>query len=168
MALILFAQPYDVTANGFYFGSFDAYCAQATKQRNAQGTPVEEYEIQFIDGAAIDCSLGEAIGLSQATLELFFDIVDDGDVDEKIRVILAVGECGHSFDAKTCPCDFDLEIHACVTMRELAEQFVDEGLYGVIPERLEFYIDYEAIARDLSMDYAEAEIAGIPLVYRCG
>ena len=51
-------------------------------------------------------------------------------------------------------------------MRALAEQFVDDGLFGDIPERLQFYIDYDAIARDLSMDYGEAEIAGTHLIYR--
>lgn len=35
---------------------------------------------------------------------------------------------------------------------ELAEHFVDEGLYGEIPDNLVNYIDYEAIGRDLSFD----------------
>lgn len=52
-------------------------------------------------------------------------------------------------------------------MKELTEQFVDEGLFGDIPERLQYYLDYDAIARDLSMDYAETEIAGQRLIYRC-
>ena len=53
-------------------------------------------------------------------------------------------------------------------MRELAEQFVEEGLYGDIPESLQFYIDYEAIARDLSVEYSETVIAGSRVIYRCG
>ena len=36
-------------------------------------------------------------------------------------------------------------------------QFVDDGLYGKIPKNLEFYLDYEKIARDLRMDYCEFE-----------
>lgn len=75
-------------------------------------------------------------------------------------MILAVGECGYDFDASTTPDDFDVDIYPVATMRELAEQFVEEGLFGDIPERLQFYIDYDAIARDLSVDYAEAEVAG--------
>ena len=54
------------------------------------------------------------------------------------------------------------------SLRELAEHFVDDGLFGEIPERLQFYLDFDAIARDLGLDYAETEIAGIRLVYRCG
>jgi len=40
-------------------------------------------------------------------------------------------------------------------------------LFGDIPERLQFYIDYDAIARDLSADYSETVIAGDALIYRC-
>ncbi len=46
----LFAQPYDTSAQGFYFDSADAYDARTTLLRNASGQPVEEFEIQFIDG----------------------------------------------------------------------------------------------------------------------
>jgi len=53
-------------------------------------------------------------------------------------------------------------------MRELAEQFVEEGLYGDIPESLQFYIDFAAIARDLAVDYSETVIAGSRVIYRCG
>ena len=52
-------------------------------------------------------------------------------------------------------------------MKELAERFVDEGLFGEIPDHLAHYIDYDAIAHDLAMDYAETEIAGVRLIYRC-
>jgi len=38
---------------------------------------------------------------------------------------------------------------------QLAEQFVDEGLFGNIPIALQSYIDYEAISRDLRYDYSE-------------
>ncbi|MDQ0421950.1 antirestriction protein [Peteryoungia aggregata LMG 23059] len=52
-------------------------------------------------------------------------------------------------------------------MKALAERFVDDGLFGEIPDHLAHYIDYDAIARDLSMDYTETEIAGERLIYRC-
>jgi antirestriction protein len=32
---------------------------------------------------------------------------------------------------------------------------------------LENYIDYDAMARDLGMDYSETTIAGKRLIYRC-
>lgn len=32
---------------------------------------------------------------------------------------------------------------------------------------LQFYIDYDAVARDLSVDFSETEIAGERVVYAC-
>ncbi|MBL1436416.1 MAG: antirestriction protein ArdA, partial [Rhodobacteraceae bacterium] len=40
--------------------------------------------------------------------------------------------------------------------------------FGDIPERLQFYIDYDAIARDLEVDYSEAVVANSRVIYRCG
>ena len=41
------------------------------------------------------------------------------------------------------------------TFELLAQDFVNDGLFGEIPTSLENYIDYEAIARDLRFDYTE-------------
>ena len=61
--------------------------------------------------------------------------------------IIAVGECGYSFDPATVhPDDFEVDIYHMDSMRDLAEHFVDEGLYGEIPKHLAYYIDYDAIA----------------------
>lgn len=43
------------------------------------------------------------------------------------------------------------------TYELLAEEFVEQGLFGEIPKALESFIDYSAIARDLRMDYCEFE-----------
>lgn len=168
MTVQLHAQPYDISAVGFYFDSYDDYTAKAAALRNDHGDPVEEFEIQFIDGDHIDCDLARAIGINQANLKQYFDAVDGWDDDDKTRVILAVGECGYSFGDDTQPSDFEIDIYPFDTMRDLAVHFVEEGLFGDIPERLQFYLDYDAIARDLSVDYSEAEVAGGRLIYRCG
>ncbi|WP_300035651.1 antirestriction protein ArdA [uncultured Roseobacter sp.] len=164
--MTLHAQPYDLAATGFYFETVGEYQAKAAALRNDYGDPVEEFEIQFIDGEAIDCELAKAIGLYQSTIAQYFDAVDEWNDHDKRVVIIAVGECGYSFDASTQPSDFDVDIYELDTMRDLAEQFVGDGLFGDIPERLQFYIDYDAIARDLSLDYAQTEIAGTSLIYR--
>lgn len=164
----LYAQPYDISATGFYFETVEEYRTNANALRNEYGDPVEEFEIQFIDGDAIDCDLAKAIGLNQANLARFFEIIDEWEECEKQQVILAVGECGYQFDDGTAPDDFDVDIYDVNSMRELAEQFVEEGLFGDIPERLQFYIDYDAIARDLAGDYSEAVVASSRVIYRCG
>ena len=50
-------------------------------------------------------------------------------------------------------CDF----YEGMDLKELAEHFVDEGLFGDISDTIINYIDYEAIARDLSIDYTETD-----------
>lgn len=166
---LLFAQPYDISAEGFYFVSPDDYRLKAGRARNRYGEPVEEFEIQFIDGGAIDCELAKAFGLNQANLVDYFEVAENWDEQEKQRLIIAVGECGYGL--QTLLDDrggVDLDIYFVSSLKELAEQFVDEGLLGTIPEPLRYYIDYEAIARDLAADYSETVIAGEVLVYRCG
>lgn len=49
-----------------------------------------------------------------------------------------------------------------VDLEELAEQFVDEGIFGEISGNLVQYIDYERIAKDLSFEgYVETSVGVI-------
>lgn len=164
----LFAQPYDIAAQGFYFDSFDDYTKKSSSLKNDYGQPVEEFEIQFINGDNIDCDLANAWGIHQGNILAFFDAVDDWDNYQKTIFIIAIGECGYSFDPVSGhPDDFEVDIYELDSMKELAQQFVDDGLYGAIPNSLTYYIDYEAIARDLSVDYSETNIAGKRYIYSC-
>ena len=161
----LFAQPYDFTANGFYFHSLDEY---VTKSFNLNGPLIEEYEIQFIDGEGIDCKLFEALSISQTNIEAYFEACDEWSEDQKLKAIIAIGEAGYKFDlGSDSPDDFEVDIYQLNSMLELAEQFIDDGLFGEIPKSIQSYIDYDAIARDLAMDYAEITIDGTRYIYRC-
>ena len=165
---MFFAQPYDISASGFYFEDEQSYSEKITSTVNDFGQTVEEFEIQFIDGDGIDCALARAWGINQVNILRFMEVIDEWDEDEKIRFILAVGECGYDFEHdKVDPNAYDLDIYETESLKELAEQFVDEGLYGPIPDSLTFYIDYEAIARDLAVDFTETNIAGRRLIYAC-
>lgn len=150
------------------FWDAEEYDRRRSAIRNQFGAPVEEFEIQFIDGGALDCDLAHAIGLNQANVRRVFSIAEAWDEQDKIAIVLAVGECGYDFTPETESDDFDVDIYRVDGLRELAEQFIDDGLFGDIPERLAPYLDFDAIARDFAADYAEAVIAGGRLVYRCG
>ena len=164
----LHAQPYDISTNGFFFDSEEEYNEKASKNLNSFGFPVEEYEIQFIDGETIDAQLFKALGVNQCNFGKFLEACDSWDDHQKHKVIIATGECGYSFDLESGdPDDFDVDIYEMDSLHQLAEHFVDEGLFGEIPERLQFYLDYDAIARDLGMDYSEIRIDGKNFVYRC-
>lgn len=164
----LYAQPYDIYAAGFYFDTLKEYNEKAKNNRNNYGEIVEEYEIQFIDGEHIDCALFKALGIHQGNIGGYLQACDNWQEEEKQKVIIAVGECGYSFNFTTdTPDSFEVDIYPVETLKELAEQFVDEGLFGDIPPSIASYLDYDTIARDLGVDYTETEIAGERLVYRC-
>ncbi len=167
MTVALHALPYDTAAAGFYFEKVEDYRVLAAKAVNAYGDRVEEFEIQFIDGDLLDAELAKAFGLNQSNIGHFFEAVDEWREDQKVKFIIAVGECGHSFDRASGDVDdLDVDFYEIGCMRELAEQFVDGGLFGEIPERLESYIDCDAIARDLAVDYSETTIYGKKIIFR--
>ncbi|MGB1096143.1 MAG: antirestriction protein ArdA, partial [Paracoccaceae bacterium] len=79
----LYANPYDISASGFYFETAEDYHAKAKALRNDYGEPVEEFEIEFIDGDEIDCALAKAWGLCQSNFASFFDACEDWDEEQK-------------------------------------------------------------------------------------
>ena len=107
--------------------------------------------------------------IHQGNFSVFFGLVDVWDTDEKIKVILAVGECGYNFNlGQDDPNQFEIDIYEIDTMRELAIDFVEQGLFGEIPNNIQNYLDYNAIAYDLSMDYSETTIDKTRYIYRMG
>ena len=164
----LYAQPYGITANGFFFETAAEYEEKAKKLLNSYGQPVEEFELQFIDGDGIDAYLFKALNVHQGNFQAYFEAVEDWSEDDKIKVIIAVGEAGYKFDLGTdAPDQFDIDLYELDSLKDLADQFVEDGLFGEIPKSLQNYIDYEAIARDLGMDYSEIRIDGTNYIYRC-
>lgn len=168
MTTVLYAQPYDISAQGFHFEGSEEYQAKAASLVNDHGQPVEEFEIQFIDGEEIDAELTRALVLRQGEIAAFFEKIKEWDDHQKRAAIIAAEECGQPFDWAGDPDDLDIDIYEMESLQELAEQFVENGLFGDIPEQLRFYIDHDAIARNLGLDYAQTTVAGVRLVYRCG
>ena len=68
----LHAQPFDISANGFYFKTAEEYATKANALCNDYSDPIEEFEIQFIDGEDIDCDLAKAIGLAAEGNAVFY------------------------------------------------------------------------------------------------
>jgi len=165
---VLYAQPYNISALGFSFEDEAEYHEKAKKNFDGLGFPIEEYEIQFIDGERIDALLFEALNIHQGNFGKFLIACQEWDDHQKHKAIIATAECGYDLDLQSgTPDDFDVDIYEVDNLRELAMQFADEGVFGEIPEHLQCYLDYDAMARDLAMDYAEIIIAGNRFVYRC-
>lgn len=163
----LFAQPYNREAHGFFFTDYEDYLTKQAACKDGFGNPIEEFEITYLGNNDLTHALFEALQISQATLKAFIEIAIDYDDHEKLQVIIAVGELGFAFDMnKDNPNDLDVDIYRDITMVELAEQFVNEGLFGEIPEAISYYIDFDKIARDMEHDYAATEVAGEQIIYR--
>jgi len=166
--ITLHAQPYDLCANGFYFHNHEEYLVKSKALRNDYGQQVEEFEIQFIDGDDLDCQLFSILEIHQGDVAVFLTVCESWDESQKINVIIAAGECGYNFDlAKDDPDSFEIELYELNNMRELAEQFVEEGLFVKVPENIRHDLDMDAIANDLSMDYGEIFLNNQHYIYRC-
>lgn len=140
------ATPYDISASGFYFSTYEEYCEKAATHTNSYGQPVEEYEIQFIDGD--NYRLFNALGVNQANLESWFEEFEDLDEEEAIKAIYLAEDLGYNMEAIKDKLD-----DVCLfegTAKEYAYSYLeDTGLLNEIPESLRYYFDTEAFARDM-------------------
>ena len=60
----------------------------------------------------------------------------------------------------------DVDVYE-MTTKELAEHFAEEGIYPAgVTEQILPYLDYDLLARDLSMDYTEITCQGITYCVR--
>jgi len=170
--LTLHAQPYDFDATGFYFDSFEDYQAKYNSNFNVYGQHVEEYELQFVIGSAIDCDLFKAIDKTQnivCSLKAFFMVANTWKKYQKIPLIIAYEEniTSEPFNEEITPDIFeDIDIYYDMSFEDLAWQFIEEGLFGDIPDHLVNYLDIEKMARDLSYDYNEISVGNNSIIYR--
>lgn len=157
----LHAQPYDLDAHGFYFTSAEDYETKAAKAVNIYGLPVEEFEIQFIDGDDADAKLFDVCGIDQTNLETWFDRVEYLDERDKVALFYLM-DCNISQDLDDALDDLkDVQLFNG-RLLEAATEIFDEIHLDSIPEKLRGYIDYEAYANDLDCngDLHEFEFCG--------
>lgn len=153
-----FAQPYSLDAVGFYFDTLEAYTEKSECLLDSFGNPVEEFEIQFIDGD--DCELFSACGINQGNLHTWFEtIVDLGDQEKTalfyLRSILGCG-LENALDKLE---DVNLSEG---NLKDIAETLFDEFYLNDVPESVRAYIDYEKYARDCELggDLCEFDFNG--------
>lgn len=159
----LYAQPYNMDAQGFYFHNFEEYETKSENLRDRFGSVVEEFEIQFIDGD--DADLFEAMGINQSNLSTWFDDIEDMDDHEKIALYFLTGTLGYNLDQAMDKVE-DVIIYEG-DAKEAAEELFEECYAHTIPENLRFYFDMDKFARDLEIcgDFNEFEFNGT--TYTC-
>lgn len=154
------ATPYDISATGYYFSTYEEYCKKAATHRNECGDPVEEYEIQFIDGD--NCELFEALNVSQANLADWFEKFEDMDEEDATKAIYLADYLGGTNSDDILEKLEDVCLFKGTAL-EYAEEYIDDtGLLEQIPENLRYYFDTEAFARDMVLDgdITEVELCG--------
>ena len=151
------ATPYDISATGFYFSTYDEYTEKASTHKNEYGDPVEEYEIQFIDGD--NCQLFNALGINQANLDKWFDNFETMNKDDAAKAIYLCDYIGYDINEILERLD-DVILFQGTAVEYAAEYIEDTDILNGLPENLRYYFDVEAFARDMLMggDITEVEI----------
>lgn len=154
----LFAQPYNRDAQGFYFHDAEEFESKSENLRDRFGCPVEEFEIQFIDGD--DAVLFEVCSIDQSNLSTWFDDIEILDEHEKIALYFLTGQLGYFLDDAINKIDEVVIFYG--DAQEAAEELFDDCYAHTIPGNLRFYFDMEKFARDLEMggDFNEFEFQG--------
>ena len=136
-----YAQPYSIDHTGFYFEDMTEFETGMDKL-NALGC--EEVEIQFIDGDDHQADLAKAAEINQATVNVWFETLENLDEQDTVQLCYLL-ERGFDLDEALRRYKEVCIFHgkAADYAQELMEDIID------IPENLRFYIDYEAIARDM-------------------
>lgn len=140
----LYANPYDPSARGFYFDS-----AEQFEQRFQANLPVEEYAIEFIDGDSTDAQLFEAAGITQASLEEWFDDLEPLDDHEKAALYWLMADVGYSRE------DALAKVEDARVYEGLAKDYVFDLVEDIGVENIsnpDYYFDFEAFGRDLAFD----------------
>lgn len=149
--LILCATPYDTSANWFYFKTFEEYQEKQKKHFNGYGDPVEEYEVQFIDGTEDQCEFAKMVEPDQCNLEQWFEDCETYcGLDELQQVAIAylLTHLNYSFEEAMSKLD-DVQVYEG-KKEDYAYELV-EDCYD-LPEFAKTYFDYDAFARDLDMN----------------
>jgi hypothetical protein len=152
----LHATPYDISYCGFYFDTAEEF------DQRIKAAPFEEVEIQFIDGTDAECLLFKLCKPHQGSIAEYYEAINAGYEDYQLAALsYLVEDMGLNWEEATDRATLDDVSVYEMNIEELARHFAEEGIYpsGVNEEVLP-YLDYEMLARDLSMDYSEITILG--------
>jgi antirestriction protein len=146
----LYANPYDITAHGWYFST-----AEDFEKKFKKHLPVEEYEIDFIDGSDEAAALFKILKVNQANLAEFFDRLDDFEAlaehdQAALHYIMEENPFTDDLDKALKLVDDEVRVMEG-TAKDYAYAYIESA--GGIPKTLtDAYFDYEAFGRDVKYD----------------
>ena len=141
-SLKLYANPYAYGGRGFYFSDFDEYEEKEAK------SPHEEWMIEFIDGDDNEQALFAAMQVNQGNLYRYFDVLDEGWDDSGVAALSwLMDSLGMSLDDALEKVE-DVYL-AEGSAEDYAYDYLEEAGY---PTDNNWYFDYEAFGRDISIE----------------
>ena len=138
----LYANPYDISAQGFYFKSFEEF-----QEKYDANLPVEEYEIDFIEGD--DPELFETCSINQGDIALWFDEIELLDDSEKAEIYYRCSCLGENIQDALVVLGNSGMITENSVLDYVYDYIDDTGLLCELPESLRCYFDFERFASDL-------------------
>ena len=148
MTLKLYANPYDISAKGFYFSDFDEYEKKEKKSR------AEEFEIELIDGDDDEQMLFDAMSVNQVNLEEYFELADELDEDEIFALKILIDDLGYDFDDAMDKKEELVVYGEFDSDEDFAMEYV-EGIGSIadaLGDNAESYFDFDAFGRDLRIE----------------
>ena len=134
-----YAQPYNPDARGFYFSMENEFEQKSNECRDVFGLPVEEFELQFIDGSNKESDLFRACRVNQANIGQFLAIIEDVPEYQLPALFYLCDVLGYSMEDAMNKLD-DVTIYSG-KLADAAEELFDECYAHEIPENLRIYID---------------------------
>jgi hypothetical protein len=153
---VLFAQPYSMSASGFYFRSEGDFEKKAAENIDpGTGELVEEYSFEFIDGDSLDALLFQEWSKNSSDLEFWFDELELMEEEEKVALLYLITDLGYKFDPSLLDKVQNVELVEGQTAEDYVEDLLrDDNLSWEVLKR---YFDAEALARDMKMNGDVAE-----------
>jgi hypothetical protein len=158
MRTTLYANPYDISYSGFYFGSIDEFNKQLSQ------ASYEEVEIDYIEGG--NSQLFHATNINQGNVDLWFDELDRyEDNHQEALAICYLIEIMHLDEA--IKRRDEVILHRGSLADYAFELIEDLCSLDRLPNLIRNHIDYESIGKDLELNCEVAELSRNVWIVNC-
>lgn len=158
MNTTLYANPYDISYTGFYFGSIEEFNEQLSQ------ASYEEVEIDYIDGD--NPGLFQATKIHQGNVDLWFDeldkYTDDSHEALSICYLLDIMHLDEAIKRRD-----EVILHRGSLADYAFELVEDICSLDQLPDLIRNHIDYDSIARDLEFNSEVTELSRNIWVVNC-
>lgn len=154
-----YANPYNASVSGFYFETYEEFELKLSDLKDDFGVPVEEVEIEAIDGTREEMELADVFGIDQANIAEFIAFIETSDEDLWPAIYFILNDNRASSFDEAIRIARDYSIRECELIDAASEIFNE--VYD-LPDEVKMYIDYEKYADDLRCggDMVEFEFGG--------